>query len=83
MNATTIATTVINEGRTAFGDVGWVALPQAVWEAVMDEVTAAGGDVRFDACVVDGVLVRSAGADDRGAAYPAGGGGPVYVELSD
>ena len=81
MNATTIATQVINEGRASFGGVARVALPQQVWEAVMDEVTAAGGAVTFEECLVDGVAVRSAGAGSRGVAYPEGGGEPVYVEL--
>ena len=81
MNATTIATQVINEGRASFGGVARIALPQRVWEAVMDEVTTAGGAVSFDECVVDGVAVHSAGDDARGVAYPEGGGEPVYVEL--
>ena len=81
MNATTIATQVINEGRASFPALSGVTLPQPVWEAVMDEVTAAGGEVAFDYCVVDGEVVRSAGDDPRGAAYPNDGGDPVYVEL--
>lgn len=64
MNATTIATQMINEGRTRFGRLEAVDLPQSMWEEVMEEVTAAGGDVGFDHCVVDGCVVRGGLPDD-------------------
>ena len=84
MNATTIATNVINEARTRYGDVDAIALPRSTWEEVMEEVTASGGEVGFDYCVVDGVRVRGDLADDdrRGAIYRASTTEPTYVSLA-
>lgn len=84
MNATTIATLVINEGRTLFGSVEAVALPRNTWEAVMDEVTESGGEVGFDYCVVDGVRVRGDLDDDdrRAVIYPSDGTEPAFVDLA-
>lgn len=84
MNATTIATHVINQGRSRFGDIEAVALPRSTWEEVMDEVTESGGEVGFDYCVVDGVRVRGELDDDdrRGVIYPAKGSEPTYVDLA-
>lgn len=84
MNATTIATHVINQARVRFGDVAVVALPRGTWEEVMEEVTASGGEVGFDYCVVDGVRVRGDLDDDdrRGAVYRTAGSEPEYVDLA-
>jgi hypothetical protein len=84
VNATTIATHVINQGRTLFGTIHAVALPRSTWEEVMEEVTASGGEVGFDYCVVDGVRVRGDLSDDdrRGAIYPAAGDAPAFVDLA-
>lgn len=84
MNATTFATQIINEGRTRHGRIDAVGLPRAMWEAVMEEVTASGGEVGFDYCVVDGVRVRGdlPDHDRRGAIYPPDADQPEYVDLA-
>lgn len=83
MNATTIATNVINQARSRFGDVYAIALPRGMWEEVMEEVTASGGEVGFDHCMVDGVRVRGDLAEDdrRGAIYESELASPEYVDL--
>lgn len=84
MNVTTLVTQVINEARTRFGDVYAVALPHGMWEGIMDEVAASGGEVGFDYCVVDGVRVRGDLADDdrRAAVYRTETDQPEYLHLS-
>ena len=75
---------MINEGRTRFGTVEAVDLPRSTWEEVMEEVTAAGGDVGFDYCVVDGCSVRGTLPDDdrRAAIHVRGGDEPEYLPLA-
>ncbi len=84
VNATTIATQVINEARTRHGDVDAVDLPRSLWEQVMDEVTAAGGDVGFDFCVVDGCAVRGTlpDHDRRAVVHLPGGQPPEHLPLA-
>ena len=84
MNATTIATLMINEGRTRFGRLDAVDLPRSTWEEVMEEVTAAGGEVGFDYCMVDGCRVRGTLPDDdrRAAVHLPDAEEPEYLPLA-
>ena len=63
--ATTVVTALINEGRQQHGRIERITVPRDLFEQVQDEVVAAGGDVGFDSCEVDGVLV-TAGATAGG-----------------
>ncbi|HEY8341213.1 MAG TPA: hypothetical protein VIK95_15190 [Egibacteraceae bacterium] len=67
--STSLVSRIIEEGRHVFGDLDAVEVPRDLWEQVMDEVAAAGGEVGFDACTVDGVRVR-ARPDGPGADEP-------------
>lgn len=57
--STGLVSRIIDEGRHAFGDLDAVEVPRDLWERVMDEVTAAGGQVGFESCTVDGVSVHA------------------------
>ncbi|QBI18746.1 hypothetical protein ER308_03735 [Egibacter rhizosphaerae] len=83
MNATTIATQAINQARSDYGEVDSVALPQSVFEAVQDEVTAAGGEVGFDHAIVDGIPVHGGiDDDDRRARIRLPGAGEAWIDLA-
>jgi hypothetical protein len=72
MNTITVLVQLINDARVRYGVVEAIEVPSALWEPVMDEVTAAGGEVGLDYCAVDGVQVRLGTADDRARAHIAG-----------
>lgn len=84
MNATTIATQMINEARSKFGAMDAIDLPRSMWEEVMDEVTAAGGEVGFDYCLVDGCRVGGGMPDDdrRAAVHLPDRAEPEYLALA-
>lgn len=74
--ATAVVSQLIGQGRQRFGvaEVEAVEVPRELWEQVLDEVAAAGGEVGFDHCVVDGVAVRAQpDGDDRPAVFHVAG----------
>lgn len=72
-SAISVVSQFINEGRLRYGALDAVEVSPALWEQAMDEVAAAGGEVGFDHCVVDGVRVRQlAGEEDEAAFVVAG-----------
>jgi hypothetical protein len=56
--AITAVSQLVTEGTLRYGALTAVELPADLWEQVMEEVAAAGGQVGFEHCVVDGVAVR-------------------------
>jgi hypothetical protein len=56
--AITAVSQFLNEGRLRFGPIDGLEVAEELWEQAMDEVTAAGGEVGYDHCMVDGVAVR-------------------------
>lgn len=77
-SATMIVTQLINEGRQQHGHIDAIGVPAELFEQVLDEVVAAGGQVGFDTCEVDGVTVRAdTGADGTPLVTPAGSTTPV------
>lgn len=83
--AISVVSQLVNEGRLQFGDLDRVDVPHQLWEQVMDEVAAAGGQIGFDTCQVDGVDV-AAGDLPQGqpAAYhPAGDPAPRYLSPAE
>ncbi|MPZ89314.1 MAG: hypothetical protein GEU81_14850 [Nitriliruptorales bacterium] len=72
--AISVVSQLVNEGRLQFGDLDRVDVPHQLWEQVMDEVAAAGGQVGFDTCVVDGVAVGAGQlpSGEAAAYHPAG-----------
>jgi hypothetical protein len=73
--AITAVTQFINEGRLRYGDVEAVQVAPDLWEQAMDEVTAAGGAVGFDHCMVDGVRVEQLADQGAQAAFILAGTG--------
>lgn len=57
--STGLVSRIIDEGKQTFGSLDAVQVPRQLWEQVMDEVTAAGGEVGFESCSVDGVAVHA------------------------
>ncbi len=66
--ATAVVSQLLARARQRLGPVQSASVPQQLWEQMLEEVAAAGGDVGFDHCVVDGVTVRSLPAGDDSAA---------------
>lgn len=62
--STTIVTQLINEGRQQHGAIDAIAVPQALFDDLLEEVMAAGGDVGFASCQVDGVTVTAGGTPE-------------------
>jgi hypothetical protein len=76
--ATTLVTALINEGRQQHGRIDRLAVPQDLFDQVLDEVVSAGGEVGFESCTVDGVTVTAgATADGTPLVTPAGHDAPV------
>lgn len=65
----------INEGRLRHGELAAVEVAPELWEQVMEEVAAAGGEVGFEHCVVDGTPVRQLADDDARAVFVLAGSG--------
>jgi hypothetical protein len=72
--AITAVSQFINEGRLRHGDLAAIEVTPKLWEQAMDEVAAAGGEVGFDHCVVDGVAVRALDDESEAAFILAGSG---------
>ncbi len=81
--AITAVSQFITEGRLRHGDLAAVEVRPELWEQAMDEVAAAGGEVGFDHCVVDGVEVRRLADDTEAAFIVAGTGRRETLSSSD
>jgi hypothetical protein len=71
--AITAVSQFITEGRLRHGDLDAVEVAPDLWEQAMDEVAAAGGEIGFDHCVVDGVAVRALRDGEGEAAFVVAG----------
>lgn len=85
MNTITVVSQLITEATMRFGALDALDVPEELWEAAMDEVADAGGEVGIDYCRVDGVAVRMVqqplSDDVQALAHPAGADGPEPLTI--